>query len=225
VDKNNKTLSTLNCGIVPGSVIGPMICNVIITKALFKKAKNYSKVNIFKTFNVTNSTIDNTSGKKSQRNIYRHIIAYADDIIITTTNVIEIDDIVNVVSNLLMKFSLKISKKKFHIVRYMENKPIKFKYLGFIFHYVPTKQIKKGGILTRQDEICSRKHSKTQNGTFFVYPYPKKFQDIKKKNKSLIKILLKGSVEEVLNKINLVIRKFTNYYTWFNSYNRLRILD
>jgi len=225
VDKKNETSSTLNCGIVPGSVIGPMICNVIITKALFEKSKNSSKLNLFKNFKATNSIIDKTSGKKSQRNIYRHIIAYADDIVITTTNADEIDDIVNIVSNSLEEFGLKISKEKSHIVRYRENKPIKFRYLGFTFYYVPTKQIKKGGILTRHDDISSRKHSKTQNGIYLVYPCPKKFQDIKKKNKSLIKILLKGNVVEVLNKINPVIRGFANYYSWSNSYNRLKTLD
>merc|ERR1712157_479042 len=49
--------------------------------------------------------------------------------------------------------------------------------------------------------------------------------DIKKKNKSLIKILLKGSVIEAMGKTNLVIFEFANYYAWFNSYNRLKTLD
>ena len=225
VDKNNETSSVLNCGIIPGSVIGPMICNVIIAKALFKKTKNSSKLSLFKTFKTTNSIIDETSGKKSQRNICRHIIAYAGDIVITTTDATEMNNIINIVSYSLEEFGLKISQEKSHIIRYMENKPIKFKYLGFIFHYVPTKHIKKGGILTRQDDISSKKHSEIQNGTYLVYPCSKKFQDIKKKNKSLIKILLKESVVEVLNKINPVIRGFSNYYTWSNSYNRLKTLD
>ena len=225
VDKNNVTSSTLNCGIIPGSVIGPIICNVIITKALFKKIKSSNKLNLFKDFKTTNSIIDKTSGEKSQRNIYRHVIVYAGDIVITTTNETEIDDIANNVSNSLEEFGLKISEEKSHIVRYRKNKSIEFKYLGFIFHYVPTEHIKKGGILTRQDDISSRKHSKTQNGTYLVYPCSKKFQDIKKKNKSLIKILLKGSIVEVLNKINSVIRGFANYYSWSNGYNRLKTLD
>jgi len=206
-------------------VIGPMICNVIITKALFEKTKNSSKLTLFKTLKATNSIVTETNGEKSQRNIYRHIIAYAHDIVITSTNATELDNIVNIVSNSLKEFGLKISEKKFYIVDYTKNKPIKFKYLGFIFHYVPTKHIKKGGILTRHEDITFRKQSKTQNGTYLVYPCSKKFQDIKKKNKSLIKILLKGSVLEVLNKINPVIRRFANYYTWSNSYNRLKSLD
>lgn len=225
VDKNNVTSSPLDFGIVPGSVIGPIICNVIIAKALFKNIKNSSKLNLFKNFKATNSIINETTGKKSQRNIYRNVIAYADDIVITTTNANEIDDILNSVSSSLKEFCLNISKEKSHIVRYTENKIIKFKYLGFTFHYVPTKHIKKGGILTRYDDITSRKFSKTQDGTYLVYPCLKKFQDIKKKNKSLIKILLKGSVVEVLNKINPVIRGFANYYAWSNSYNRLKTLD
>jgi RNA-directed DNA polymerase len=225
VNKNNKTSSTLICGIVPGSVIGPMICNVIISKALFKKTRNSNKLNIFKTFKATNSIVDKTSGKKSQRNIYRHIVAYADDIAITTTNAAEIDDILSIISNSLNEFGLKFSKEKSHIIRYTENKSIKFKYLGFTFNYVPTKHIKKGGILTRQDDISTRKHSKTQNGTYLIYPCSKKFQDIKKKNKSLIQLLLKEDIVKVLNKINPVIRGFANYYAWSNSYNRLRTLD
>jgi len=223
--KNNEISSTLNCGIVPGSAIGPMICNIIITKALFKKTKNFSKLNLFKTFKTINSIIDKISEKKLQKNIDRHIIVYADDIIITTTNGTEIDDLVSIISNSLEKFGLKSLKEKFSIVCYTKNKLIRFTYLGFTFHYVPTQHIKKGGILMRQDNIFFRKHSKTQNGIYLVYPCSKKFQDIKKKNKSLIKILLKESVIEALNKINLVIFKFANYYAWFNSYNRLRTLD
>jgi RNA-directed DNA polymerase len=225
IDKNNVTSSPLNCGIVPGSVIGPLICNVIIDKALFKKIKNTNKLHLFKNFRATNSILNKTTGKKLQRNIYRHIIAYADDIVITTSNANEIDDILNMVSKSLKEFGLNISKEKSHIVRYTENKPIQFKYLGFTFHYVPTKHIKKGGILTRYDDITNRKFSKTQNGTYLVYPCLKKFQNIKKKHKSLIKILLKGSLVEVLNKINPVIRGFANYYAWSNSYNRLKTLD
>jgi hypothetical protein len=115
-------------------VIGPMICNVIITKALFEKTKNSSKLSFFKTFKATNSIVNEINGKKSQRNIYRHVISYADNIVITSTNATELDNIVNIVSNSLKKFGLKISEKKSYIVDYMKNKPIKFKYLGFIFH-------------------------------------------------------------------------------------------
>lgn len=221
VDKNNQTSSTVNRGIVQGSVIGPMICNVILTKALFQTDSSSAKLALFKGFKATSLIQNITTGKKSQRNI----IVYADDIVITTTNRDETGDILTAISNSLLKFGLNISQKKSQVIDYSDDKPIKFKYLGFSFVYVSTKHIKKGGILTRYDDITNRKFSKTLNGTYLVYPSSEKFRDIKSKCKSLIKLLLKASLVEVLNKINPVIRGFAIYYTWSNGYNRLRTLD
>lgn len=225
VVENNTTSPKLKQGVAPGSVIAPMICNVIINEALLKNVKNSTKLTIFKNLKATNSVLNETTGKKSQKNIYRNIIVYADSIAITTTNSGEIYEILDVVKKSLSKFNLTISKKKSLIINYSDGKPIKFKYLGFNFVYVPTKHIKKGGILNRYDEITTRKFSKTQNGTYLVYPDSEKFQDIKNKCKILIRLLLKTSLVEVLNKINPVIRRWANYYAWSNGYNRLKTLD
>jgi RNA-directed DNA polymerase len=210
--KNNQIPSIVNRGIIQGSVIAPIICNVIITKALFKTGKNSAKLALFKNFKTTRSIQNITTGNKSQKNIYRNIIVYAGDIVITTNNCYEIGYILIVVLNSLLKFGLNIVKKKPQIINYSKNTSVKFKYLGFYFVYVPTKQIKKGGILTRYDDITNRKFSKTLNGTYLVYPTPEKFRDIKSKCKSLIKLLLKASFVEVLNKINPIICGFAIYY-------------
>ena len=225
VDENGLIVSSINRGIVQGSVIGPLICNVIINKALFETVTKSSKSLLFKNFKATKSIYDESTGKKFQRNIYRNIIVYADDIVITTTNSDEISEIFTLVSNLFQKFGLEISKEKSKIINYSKGERIKFKYLGFYFLYVPTKHIHKGGILTRYDDITKRKFSKTQIGTYLIYPSSKKFNDIKRKCKSFIKLLLKASLVEVLNKINPIIRGFANYYAWSNSYNRLKTLD
>lgn len=150
---------------------------------------------------------------------------YANDIVITTNNSDEICDLLTTVLNSLLKFGLNISKNKSQIIDYSCDTPIKFKYLGFYFVYVPTKHIKKGGILSRNDEITRRKLSKTENGTYLVYPSPEKFRDIKSKCKSLIRCILRSSFLEVLIKINRIIREFAIYYTWSNGYNRLLTLD
>ena len=225
VNENNSIISSIDRGIVQGSVIGPLICNVIVTKALFETAANSSKLALFKNFKATKSLYNESTGKKYQRNIYRNIIVYADDIVITTTNSDEINDIFTAVSNSLLKFGLEISEEKSQIINYSKGKRIKFKYLGFSFVFIPTKHIRKGGLLTRYDDITERKFSKTQNGTYLVYPSSERFQDIKHKCKSIIKLLLKASLVEVLNKINPVVRGFANYYAWSNSYNRLKTLD
>lgn len=225
VNKNNKTSLTMYKGIVQGSVIAPMICNVIITQALFKTVTSSTRLALFKDFKVTKSIQTISTNKNSQRNIYRNIIVYADDIVITTTNSDEINNILTIVSSSFLEFGLNISKTKSQVINYLNGKRIQFKYLGFQFTYVPTKHIKKGGILTRYDDITNRKFSKTQNGTYLVYPTRENFRDLKKKCKLLIKLLLKASFVEVLNKINLIIRGFSNYYSWSNGYNRLRSLD
>lgn len=225
VDKNDQTSSTVKQGIVQRSVISPMICNVILTKALFGTISSFARLTLFEDFKATSSIQNITTGKRSQRNIHRNIIVYADDIVITTTNRDETDDILTAISNSLLKFGLNISQGKSQVINYSDGKPLKFKYLGFYFVGVPTKHIKKGGILTRYDDITSRKFSETLGGTYLVYPNSEKFRDIKSKCKSLIKLLLKASLVEVLNKINSVIRDFAIYYTWSNGYNRLKTLD
>lgn len=223
--KNNITSSTINRGIAHGSVIGPMICNTIITKALFETVINSAKLALFKDFKATSSIQNLTTGKKSHKNIYRNIIVYADDIVVTTTNSNEVGNILTAVSNSLLKFGLNISRKKSQVIDYSDGKPIKFKYLGFVFVYVPTKHIKKGGIMTRYDEITRRRFSKIQNGTYLVYPCSEKFRAIKSKCKYLIRLLLKASFVEVLNKINPLLRGFAMYYAWSDGYHRLRTLD
>ena len=225
VSKDNKTSAKLRQGVVPGSVIAPMICNVIINEALLRNVKNSTKLAIFGDLKATNSILNESTGKKFQRNIYRNIIVYADDIVITTTNSGEIYEILDLVTKSLAKFNLNISKKKSLIINYSDDKRIKFKYLGFHFFYVPIKHIKKGGILSRYDDITERKFRKREYGTYLVYPDSEKFKDIKNKCKIIIRLLLKRSFVEVLNKINSAIRGWSNYYAWSNGYNRLKTLD
>lgn len=186
---------------------------------------NSAKLVPFKNFGVTSLTQSTIISEKAQKSIYRNIIVYADDIIITGISRNKISNILIAVRNSLIVFGLDISKKKSQVINYLDAKLIKFKYLSFSFVYVPIKHIKKGGILGRYDDITRRKFRKTQNGSYLVYPSSNKFRDIKSKCKSLIKLLLRVSFIEVLNKINVVIRAFAIYYTWSNSYNRLNTLD
>lgn len=220
--KNKIIPLKLSCNVVSGSTIGPIICNAIITKALFNQIE---KLVFFDQSKDTNLLINKTIDKNFQKKNYRHAIAHANNLIITTSNINEINRILKSVLNSFQKFGLYISKKKFCVIKYVENRKIKFNYLNFVFNYVPIKYIKSGGILTRYDSITKRKSTKIQKGTYLVYPNTKKFSNIKNKCKLLVRILLRKSVIEVLNKINPVIREFTNYYAWANSSNRLKTFD
>lgn len=225
VNENNSILFKLDKGIIQGSMIKPLICNVMVHKALFETSSKSLNLAVFDNFKLNKFIHDTFRGKKFYRKIYRYIIVYAHDIIITTSNSDEIESILIAVSNLFWKFCLNISKEKSQIMNYSDNKYIKFKCLGFSFLYILNKHIKKGGILTRYDDITKRKFSKTQNGTYLGYPSNDKSREIKRRCKRLIRSLLHTSLVEVLNKLNLVIRGFANYYAWSDSYNRLKFLD
>jgi hypothetical protein len=84
--------------------------------------------------------------------------------------------------------------------------------VGFNLSYIPIKHIKKGGILNRYNDITNQKFAKTKNHNYLIYPSLKILRDVKNKCKFLIKILLKKSVMEVLNKINPIINGFSDYY-------------
>lgn len=225
LSKNNSIIASFDWDIVQSSIIGPLICNVIVNKALFKTVINSSRLAIFKNFKATQYIYHKLTCKNPQWNIFKHIVVYANDIVITTTNFNEMGVIFAAVSKLFLKFGLKIVKEKSQIINYLKNKFIKLKYLGFYFVYVSTKHIKKGGILTCYDNVAKKKFSKTQNSIYLVYPSIEKLQKIKCKCKFLIKLLSKVDLVQVISKLNSIIRSLGNYYIWSNSCNRLKILD
>jgi len=162
---------------------------------------------------------------KIKRKVYRNIIAYANNIIITTNNSKEIKHILLNISNSLSKFDLNLSSTQTQIINYFNNKKTKFNYLGFTFYHVPIKHIKKGGILTSNENITKKKKEKIGIGIYLVYLRSTEFHNIKIKLKKIIKLLKRESMIDVLNKINFVIKSFSNYYSWSNGFHRLRTLN
>jgi hypothetical protein len=146
-----------------------------------------------------------------QRIIYRNIIAYGDDITITTTNKEELMSIYKALSTQLGCANLKISEEKTSFITHKNDKE-KFDYLGFTFLYVSNRRLRPGGIITRADEIYRRKNLLTNQGTYLVYPNSKGYENIKKKMKDIIKKLLHNSEISVFNEVNNILRGYSNYY-------------
>lgn len=218
-------VKTVNSSLIQGSIIAPIICNVIMTKALHEFVASFARLAFFKNVSDKMPTWNTTIGDKSQINTDKNTIVYEDDIAIIISNSEGIGDILTVISKSFLKFGLNFSKKKSWVIDHSDEKPKKFKYLGFSFVYVATKYITKGGVLTRCCDVTKTKISKIHRGIYLVYPCPKKFCAFKSKCKYLIRSLLKVSFVKVLSKINYVIRKFAIYYAWSNSYSRLKALD
>jgi hypothetical protein len=163
---------------------------VIINELVFKVSVN-SKTNYYQT-----------------KNTHRNIISYADDIIITTTNKEELKCIYEGLSKQFKGANLKLSVK---IITH-ENDKEEFDFLGFTFLFVSKRRIRPGGIITRFDDVYTRKNSSTNNGTYLVYPNSFGFRNIKQKIKNIIKKLLHTSEISVFNEVNSVLRGYSNYY-------------
>jgi hypothetical protein len=165
-----------------------LICNVIINELVYKTSPNSSKLEVFTNLPSTGKFTTRKNTKNVQRNIYRKIIAYADDLVITTTNKAELGTIYDKLSEQLSETNLRISDSKSLLIRHDKDKE-KFDYLGFTFLYVSNKKIRPGGIITRNDDVTSRKYSSTNLGTYLVYPNSRGFSEIKKQCKNAIKNL------------------------------------
>jgi hypothetical protein len=208
-------MGTQTEGIAQGSVLGPLICNVIINELVYKvsvksKAASQLKLMLFDHLPVT-GRLKTRKNEVKQRNIHRNVITYADDITITTTNKDELKSIYEALSKQLEGANLKISEEKTSFITHKNDKE-KFDYLGFTFLFVSKRRLRPGGILTRADDVYTRKNLSTNLGTYLVYPNSKGFDNIKQKIKDIIKKLLHRSEISVFNEVNSVLRGYSNYY-------------
>ena len=117
-----------------------LICNVIINELVYKTLPDSSKLELFSRLPVTNRFTTRKGVKNVQRNVYRKIIAYADDLIITTTNKDELNAIFAKLSEQFSEANLKLSESKSVFITHDKEKE-KFDYLGFTFLYVSNRKI------------------------------------------------------------------------------------
>lgn len=217
-----KRLGVVQCGVAQGSVIGPMICNVLLLNSIYSNSSSSKNLNIFS--NLKRSFQPTLKG--SRYKITRNIITYLDDIIITTNNSDELSSLIALVELSLSTVGLKLAQNKTQLIYYNQvgNRRIKFDYLGFSFLFVPFQKVCKGGILTRNDTISERKNKNCES-THLVYPSKKSYQSIKNETKKILALLKHITMVEVIIKLNSVIKGWVNYFGWSLAYRRLSSLD
>ena len=238
-DRNGK-VTRQERGVAQGSIIGPLICNVVLMNLLHGADRpGNAQPEIFSSLPQTKSVI--VDGVKKQRlvpmgpgretwlrlrhpNVSRHIIYYADDIVITTTDSTELILLKSIASRRLSLGGLELSEqntKMFDFNNLLGK--LSFDYMGFKLLYVPKSKIRCGGIIRRKADITSRKN--VSDTTFLVYTSDNQFEAIKEKCKAVIKKLLHSDVLSVIHEINPIIRDHAQYFAWSNSYSRLRTLE
>ena len=213
----------MNMGIMQGSVIGPLICNVVLLHCLYAKNNNKTFANHLLIFQGIAASFKNKQGIIHR--CIRRIITYANYIVVVTNNNKELDILVDYIKKALYLFGLVLSNNKIKLIHYSIDKITKFDFFGFTFLYVPKKIIKLGGILKKGNSVGYKKQVNLAGGTHIIFPSKKSFQSIKEKLKVIINKLSINSVLEVITECNTVIRRWVFYFGWSNSYSRLSALD
>ena len=219
---SGRFLNKTEIGIVQGSGISPLICNFIVNSCLMQQNSNLTKTNNYSIFGGLKASFKNAKGRVMR--CVRHLIVYADDVVITTNYKMELDSLIERVKIALNKWSLSIADEKSVIVKYNMDQTVKFEYFGFVFHYIPKSMVKYGGIIKKGKTLAYRFKARTE-GTHLIYPSNKAFLKIKDSLKEIIDTLAKENVVDVINKCNRVIRGWCNYFSWNNCYVRLSQLD
>lgn len=193
-----------------GSVLGPLICNIIVLKALYESNGNLTKTNNLNIFKGIKASFINDYGSTSR--CIRKIITYADDIVITTNCNSELNTLVELVRLSLKKFGLSLADNKSNIIIYNSNKIVKYNYLGFTFLYIPKTMVKYGGILQKGDSLDYRKGA-VSLGTHLIFPSKDSYRKIKSKLHDSIETLSRLDVISVIKKCNLIIKGWAYYFS------------
>jgi retron-type reverse transcriptase len=219
--QDGRLIERKQCGVAQGSIIGPLICNVVLMRLLYRKNKqDKERAHIFDSLKQTVMV----NGKP--RHINRYLIFYADDILVTTTFPDEINSLFEKIKRELSPGGLSLNSEKSSLMdlRHYHFKKLEFDYLGFHFLYVSTIKLRKGGIISSNDKITDGKNF-FNLGTFLVYVSNKNFMEVKNKCAIIMRKVTRLSVLEVIDEVNSVLLDHSRYFAWSNSYNRLKTLE
>ena len=210
-------------GAPQGSIIGPMICNVILDgleQALYKICLEhpYYQLNAEQQkFGEQKIKIENLSTKR-ETNIT--CVRYADDILIFgLVNRIILEKIENELVKFLQSRGLKLLKPSGNIKVFCPGDS--FKYLGFEFCFPDYKRnsikLNKGRFTKYNYDIttmCNYRYSEYHRSNPFIKIESDRFAKIKLKAIKLFKRSLASEpVNTIINKQNSLIRGICNYYS------------
>lgn len=214
-------LGVVHEGVVVGSVIGRLICNVIILHSVYKNKITNNRLVIFDNLPKIFKGVNGEWFKK----VY-NIITFAGHIALITNYCLELELLILLVKNALYGIGLIVENNNILQVKYNNNSKVKvkFDYLGFTFFFVPINYLYLGGVVKKNVSITNMK-SRYYFGSHLVYPSKKSFQSIKNICTEVIASLKHKTLIEVLIKINFIIRGWVYYFCWSMAFSRLTFLE
>jgi hypothetical protein len=202
-------------GIAQGSVLGPLVCNVILSNCL---------TNFFDDpfFNKSIMTV-NMKGNRRCVDFNRFLVCYADDVSFRVASYGEAEYCISKISSLISVFGLKLNFEKTSIYDLSSAKQTKFDYLGYTFMVTTSDNFYSGGLVnSAQKVIRSRKHLNKR--VLLNYITNSNFKELKTRLKATIFELKNKDLDTVIKKVNAIIKGVSGYYNFADNSNRLDFL-
>ena len=204
----------LSIGVSQGSVLGPVIANVILAKVF----ENFFCDSLFPTRFKSRAL----SGKAKSFEINRYIIGYADDIILRLATKKEANYAKKKAEKLLAIAGLRLNEEKTQL--YDLSVKVKFDWLGYTFLIFPKKKVRYIKLITWANKLI-RQNKKVLSSSLLLYITNENFKKIKQKLKLIIGKLKNRDLYSVMKEANTILWGVARYYSFSNNINRLNFLD
>lgn len=192
-----QNMGILERGIPQGSILGPSVTNVILSKTLPPR--------VFKTV------------KKDQKYIWVENYSYADDILIIGNRSKEFNKYIHKVKLSLSMVGLSINLKKTKLYPKVKSK-VNFYFLGFEFIIIPHTLLRKTKLFTNLNSLNRQKVS--QNGfATILKPKSERVREVKKELKQAIYRIhrvSKAQLFKIFQLINRILLTWGQYF-YFNQ--------
>lgn len=212
INDNGKKIR-LTKGISQGSIIGPLICNFVLSNILNDFFNDRQFPSTIKTINM--------KGNKRWIDVTRFIIGYSDDIMVKVISEQEANYAMLKLNNILKQAGLNINQNKSFIFNLLFKS--KFDWLGYTFLIIPKQDIHYSTLISRGERYQRLKNKINQCG-LLLYISNYNYKNIKVKIKKLIKSIKHKPLLPVLKEVNTILRGIASYFSFACNSKRLDYL-
>lgn len=205
----------LTKGVCQGSILGPLICNFVLSNILnnfFNDKQQFP--NAIKTINM--------KGNSRWIDVTRFIIGYSDDIMIKVVSQQEANYAMVKLDSILKQAGLNININKSFIFNLLLRS--KFDWLGYTFLIIPKQEIHYSTLISRAERYQRLKNRRNQSG-LLLYISDYNYKNIKIKIKNLIRTIKHKPLLPVLKEVNSILRGIASYFAFACNSKRLDYLS